>query len=690
MQRPWRASWRRWRASTGTSPGTGAARRTSGPRATPAAGTALSRTKQLVPEEFNYDFCCKLAAWNQHDADIPPEWKVLIRYLFSTSLRVEFQLQNSSTDLVLQQHAMPGRSASDMVQALGQHWAAGFLWTGSYQLLRWFECDADLQTSWARREYIEFGGGVGASSIAAALKGAQVTVVDAFVSRTLLQNLQENLPPALWPRIAICQMNWTKALPQNLAHLRACLRQSRARPPELKFDLIACGTSLYGAGYLVPLMKAISKPRTRVLLAPSVSLPKYMELWGRIIARYFERTTVRSDVGLTSVHRSTWAPHCGTGCPLFELSNPRGEGRARGCTEGASEGLHYGAAGVCGDGLESLRGAQDTLTAAAASSSKLRVVVDTDIGDDIDDTWALSALLMEPRVDLRLLVTDSYRSEERAQVLAKFLRLAGKLDAVPAIAVGPSAPGPSAPLVLAAWAGPADLAAFEAAGGALRRDAAAAIVEQVQQAVADGEELHVLVLSPCGAVAEALKQAPWIAQKATFTAMGGSLWHGVNGTGPPVAEWNVRADFRSSQLLYPHLSQLAPMDAAASAQLGAEHFARLATCAAAEIGGGVARALLEMYFAWLPRCPWPEPLHGPQGHADGSRSSVLYDAVAAMMLPAWNIDYLELRFVSLRLSHNFTVPSGPGHVAAAVRWRDMGLWEQRLVDTLCAESRILV
>ena len=28
---------------------------------------------------------------------------------------------------------------------------------------------------------------------------------------------QENLPPALWPRIAICQMNWTKALPQNLA-----------------------------------------------------------------------------------------------------------------------------------------------------------------------------------------------------------------------------------------------------------------------------------------------------------------------------------------------------------------------------------------------------------------------------------------------------------------------------------------
>ena len=40
---------------------------------------------------------------------------------------------------------------------------------------------------------------------------------------------------------------WWGARTNALRHLRACLRQSRARPPELKFDLIACGTSLYGA-----------------------------------------------------------------------------------------------------------------------------------------------------------------------------------------------------------------------------------------------------------------------------------------------------------------------------------------------------------------------------------------------------------------------------------------------------------
>ena len=40
------------------------------------------------------------------------------------------------------------------------------------------------------------------------------------------------------------------------------------------------------------------------------------ELWGRIIARYFERTTVRSDVGLTSVHRPG-VERAGEGNPPF-------------------------------------------------------------------------------------------------------------------------------------------------------------------------------------------------------------------------------------------------------------------------------------------------------------------------------------------------------------------------------------
>lgn len=60
--------------------------------------------------------------------------------------------------------------------------------------------------------------------------------------------------------------------------------------------------------------------------------------------------------------------------------------------------------------------------------------------------------------------------------------------------------------------------------------------------VKDKVPLHLLVLSPAFAVAAALQQAPWISNYTQITAMGGSLWHGINGTGPPVAEWNVRAE----------------------------------------------------------------------------------------------------------------------------------------------------
>ena len=60
--------------------------------------------------------------------------------------------------------------------------------------------------------------------------------------------------------------------------------------------------------------------------------------------------------------------------------------------------------------------------------------------------------------------------------------------------------------------------------------------------VADKVPLQILVLSPSAAVAAAIRKAPWIANKAQISAMGGSLWHGTNGTGPPRAEWNVRAE----------------------------------------------------------------------------------------------------------------------------------------------------
>lgn len=309
------------------------------------------------------------------------------------------------------------------------------------------------------------------------------------------------------------------------------------------------------------------------------------------------------------------------------------------------------------------------------------MILDTDIGDDIDDAWALSALLQDPRVDLRLVVTDSYSSVQRAEVLAKFLSMAGRLKDIPAIAIGPNTTGKA--LVMENWAGPGDLAQFP---GTIHHSAADAIIREVSLAAQARVPVVLLVLSPCAAVAEALQRAPWLSQVASIHAMGGSIWHGNNGTGGPIAEWNVRADVASSRKLYAHLNVTAPLDVAGLAQIDGLQFKRLLQC---QEYVPTVHALLQMFKTWLPRCPWPPVLDGPKGPASSVRSSVIYDAVAVSTLPFWSPKDL-MDFQTLRVAiddHGFTTPSAEGwEITAGVHWRSIHQWETSFAGLLCGAN----
>lgn len=56
------------------------------------------------------------------------------------------------------------------------------------------------------------------------------------------------------------------------------------------------------------------------------------------------------------------------------------------------------------------------------------VILDTDIGGDIDDTWALGMLLKIPKLNTRLVVSATYNTAYRAKLIAKFLEQAGRSD----------------------------------------------------------------------------------------------------------------------------------------------------------------------------------------------------------------------------------------------------------------------
>jgi len=59
---------------------------------------------------------------------------------------------------------------------------------------------------------------------------------------------------------------------------------------------------------------------------------------------------------------------------------------------------------------------------------KVPVIIDTDPGDDIDDTWALVQALNTPELDIKLITTAFGNTKKRAKIVAKLLVVAERMD----------------------------------------------------------------------------------------------------------------------------------------------------------------------------------------------------------------------------------------------------------------------
>ncbi|MBM4043175.1 MAG: hypothetical protein FJ290_32205, partial [Planctomycetes bacterium] len=69
------------------------------------------------------------------------------------------------------------------------------------------------------------------------------------------------------------------------------------------------------------------------------------------------------------------------------------------------------------------------------AAGRIPVILDTDIGGDIDDTWALALLLKCPELDLKMVVTDTGDTVYRAKIAAKLLEVAKRTDVQVAIGI---------------------------------------------------------------------------------------------------------------------------------------------------------------------------------------------------------------------------------------------------------------
>jgi purine nucleosidase len=255
------------------------------------------------------------------------------------------------------------------------------------------------------------------------------------------------------------------------------------------------------------------------------------------------------------------------------------------------------------------------LALAQPPAPRLKVLLDTDIGTDIDDAWALGLLLVSPEVDLVGVTISDGDTAARARVAAKLLHRTGRA-AVP-LAVGRATPPPDSVDYQFTWA--EDFTTLQP----LRTPAADFIVETLRRSPG---EITLVAVGPLQNVADAVRKEPELGRLAKrIVLMSGSI--GGNAWSPtPFAEWNVMRAIEDAQLVYSRLPlTIVPLDATSYVKLETHERVRLVKHPAP-----LTRALEALYRLWLAAPDQRMTLHDQLAIAETLRPGEFFGRCTAM------------------------------------------------------------
>ena len=259
-----------------------------------------------------------------------------------------------------------------------------------------------------------------------------------------------------------------------------------------------------------------------------------------------------------------------------------------------------------------------------ASRSPIPVILDTDIGTDIDDTWALAQLLRSPELAPQLILTAAGGIDFRTAITARYLEVCGRTDVpigrgVQAWETGESHRNQEP------WLKGYDLAKYP---GEIAADGVGRMIKIIEESPVP---VTIIAIAPAVNLAAALERAPHIAKKCRLVGMFGSFDVGYTGGLPASAETNVRlvpAAFRAV-MAAPWIDVLlTPLDTCNFAILDGTHYHRIWSAT----GDSMMRALIENYCLFAPRVTWMKCDYF------AVRSTILFDCVAVYL--AYAEDYV--------------------------------------------------
>jgi Zn-dependent M28 family amino/carboxypeptidase/inosine-uridine nucleoside N-ribohydrolase len=254
-------------------------------------------------------------------------------------------------------------------------------------------------------------------------------------------------------------------------------------------------------------------------------------------------------------------------------------------------------------------------TGAAALSpgaaDRPKVILDTDIGDDIDDAWALGFAMLSPDIDLVGVTVNFRNTPLRAKVACKLLHVGGRGD-VP-VAVGRKTSDDRA--FQYAWA--EDFADKQP----IAQPAADFIVETARK---NPGQITLVAVGPLQNVADALEKEPNLPTLLKrVVLMSGSI--GPNAwSSAAMPEWNVVSATTAAQAVYAagFPITIVPLDSTTYVRLKDEERERLV-----ERNTPVTRALEALYRLWIENPEARMTLHDQLAVAETVRPGAFFNRV---------------------------------------------------------------
>jgi len=297
------------------------------------------------------------------------------------------------------------------------------------------------------------------------------------------------------------------------------------------------------------------------------------------------------------------------------------------------------------------------------ASKKIPVILDTDIGDDIDDTWALVMLLKSPEFDIKMVIGDNHNGIYRAKIIARMLEIADRTDIPIGMAYSKRQDGGNQ----SDWVKNYDLKSYP---GKIYEDGVGALIDIIKKS---DEKITVIAIGPVPNLAEALRREPSIAENVSFVGMHGSVYLGYDGSEKISAEYNVKIDVKACQKVFtaPWDMVITPLDTCGLVHLRGDKYAKVRNS-----NDPLAKALIENYRLWLVKSE-----DEPVGTVEKA-SSTLFDTVAIYL--AFSDELCEMKTLPIVVDDKgYTrIKEGAKEMKVATKWKDMGKFEDLLVERI--------